>query len=346
MKKYLLPILLAVLGLSSCEEQFELKGSYGDPRMYLECYAGLTDTTFITLYKAVPVNAPRSNGDAFTVQKLNFTIDGKPANLTELDNTFYYTTDPVPGGSRLAVDVQTKETAPIHAETTVPAIPTFTTEASYIPGSTPMIKFHLKMDGEIRPTDRFGISIREHVVIKYDNEDDPREYYEDSAPVSLDITTTSLSDLLLAALMPLPSINVTGYPETIECAFYNGEDFSGREIDVATLITPQETTWQEYSDWEEDEDGNYYPTDSVTVTRTDSLSVRVVRLSDECFGYMNALYNQETDIMAMAGLSPAHFAYTNVSGGYGVLGGLTLTNSPWYDMFELIGDFNNLVLLY
>ena len=42
--------------------------------------------------------------------------------------------------------------------------------------------------------------------------------------------------------------------------------------------------------------------------------------------------------MAMLGLSPAHFAYTNVSGGYGVLGGLTLASSPWFDAMDLINN--------
>ncbi|MBO4466347.1 MAG: DUF4249 family protein [Bacteroidales bacterium] len=337
MKKFLLPIMIAVLGLSSCEEYFELKGSEGDPKMYVECYAGLTDTTFIKLYKAVPVNSKRSNGDDFNLQKLDFTINGTSANLTEVDNTLYWTADPIPTGAKLAIDVQTKETAPVHATTTVPAKPSFTTEVSYISGSTPMFRFHLKMDGHIAPTDRFGISIKEHVTISYDNGDEPQSYYENSSPVTLDISTASLTDILMAALMPMPSINVTGYPETIECAFYSGEDFTDGEIDVAALFTPTEMTWEQYK-WEEDEDGNYWPTDTVTVTRTDSLSVTVVRLSDESFGYMNALYNQETDIMAMAGLSPAHFAYTNVAGGYGVLGGLTLAGSPWYDAIEIINN--------
>lgn len=336
MKKYLLPIIIVILGLSSCEEYFELQGSEGEPKMFVECYAGLTDTTYIKLYKAMPVNAKRSNGDDFNVQKLDFTINGSKAGLTEVDKTFYWTVDPINGGDKLAIDVQTKEAAPVHASTTVPPTPTFTTEVSYISGSTPMFRFHLKMDGHIAPTDRFGISIKEHVTISYDNGDEPQSYYENTSPVTLDISTASLSDILMAALMPMPSINVTGYPETIECAFYSGEDFSNGEIEVASLFTPTEMTWEEYRDWQEGEDGNYWPTDTVTVTRTDSLSVTVVRLSDECYGYMNALYNQETDIMAMLGLSPAHFAYTNVSGGYGVLGGLTLASSPWFDAMDLI----------
>ncbi|MBR6457240.1 MAG: DUF4249 family protein, partial [Bacteroidales bacterium] len=183
MKKSLLMIIIAALGLCSCEEQFELKGSKGDPRMYLECYAGLTDTTFITLYKAVPVNSERSDGAAFQVDRFDLKINGKLADITPLDNTFYYTTDPIPGGAKLTIDVETKETAPIHAATTVPVKPSFTTETSFISGSTPMIKFHLKLDGTVEPTDRFGISIREHVTISYSNGVDPYEYYEDSAPV-------------------------------------------------------------------------------------------------------------------------------------------------------------------
>ena len=46
----------------------------------------------------------------------------------------------------------------------------------------------------------------------------------------------------------------------------------------------------------------------------------VYSLSDSAYGYLNARYNQESNILGILGLSPPNFAYSNVSGGYGVLG--------------------------
>lgn len=46
----------------------------------------------------------------------------------------------------------------------------------------------------------------------------------------------------------------------------------------------------------------------------------VYSLSDSAYGYLNARYNQESNILGILGLSPPNFAYSNVSGGYGVFG--------------------------
>ena len=335
MKKTLIPIIIAAFTLCSCEEYFELKGSEGAPRMYVECYAGLTDTTYFNIYKAMPVNSKASEGTAFTVEKFDFTINGSKANIDHIDNTLYWTTDPIPAGAQLVLDLDTKETEPIHASTTVPARPSFTMNSSYVGGYTPMLSFDLKMDVKPSETERYGLSIREHVIMTYDNGDEPFEYYTDFAPMAIG-AGGSLSDQLKYALMPMPSLYITGYPHALEFGFFSGEDFHDGEITIATTPYDGDFVTTQYTNWEEDESGDWAPKDTVTVTRIDSLQVLVIKMSDECYGYVNALYNQETDIMAMIGLSPAHFAYTNVSGGYGILAGLTVAESPWYDIQDLI----------
>ena len=53
---------------------------------------------------------------------------------------------------------------------------------------------------------------------------------------------------------------------------------------------------------------------------TGDFQLLVYSLSDSAYGYLNARYNQESNILGILGLSPPNFAYSNVSGGYGVLG--------------------------
>ena len=48
-------------------------------------------------------------------------------------------------------------------------------------------------------------------------------------------------------------------------------------------------------------------------------------LSEEAYSYLNAKYNKENNMLAMIGLSPANFAYTNVEGGYGVFAAVSRT---------------------
>ena len=54
------------------------------------------------------------------------------------------------------------------------------------------------------------------------------------------------------------------------------------------------------------------------------LKLLVYTLSEELYGYLNAEYNKNNNVLSMLGLAPSNFAYSNVDGGYGVLGGYSL----------------------
>lgn len=53
--------------------------------------------------------------------------------------------------------------------------------------------------------------------------------------------------------------------------------------------------------------------------------VEVYSLSESAYGYLNAIYNQSNNYLGMLGLSPPNFAYSNIEGGYGVLGAVRKT---------------------
>lgn len=53
------------------------------------------------------------------------------------------------------------------------------------------------------------------------------------------------------------------------------------------------------------------------------VEVIVFALSDEAYGYLKAKYNREHNVLGILGLSPPNFAYSNISGGYGVFGAVS-----------------------
>ncbi len=57
--------------------------------------------------------------------------------------------------------------------------------------------------------------------------------------------------------------------------------------------------------------------------QTAKYKITLMSLSEEAYGYLNAKYNQENNYLGMLGLSPPNFAYSNISGGYGVLGAVS-----------------------
>ena len=56
---------------------------------------------------------------------------------------------------------------------------------------------------------------------------------------------------------------------------------------------------------------------------TGKIRLHLISLSDEAYGYLNAKYNRDNNFMALLGLSPPNFAYSNVENGFGVFSATT-----------------------
>lgn len=52
----------------------------------------------------------------------------------------------------------------------------------------------------------------------------------------------------------------------------------------------------------------------------EDFKVRLYKLSPETYYYLKARYNQDNNVLAILNLSPPNFAYSNVEGGYGLVG--------------------------
>ncbi|MCR4909816.1 MAG: DUF4249 domain-containing protein [Bacteroidales bacterium] len=324
MKNKISLILLLALGLCSCEERFELNDIGGEPRMYVECYAGLADTTIVQLYKAMPVNAKASDGRDFTLKRLDFKINGTPVSLKSLSDSlsWFYTDSPISAGSKLSLEVETDETAPISATATVPTKPAFTTTAQMIGGPVmPYIQFTVNFQGEATPTDRYGIGIKQYIKTHRDDGSEDIEYDMSAAPTMIN-----------GDIAAEHSLTVMGYPESFNFGMFSGEDLEdGKTINAIMMYDPREYTWEETK---YDDEGN--ETGTVTVTLSLKLQIQILRFSDESYGYLNSLYNRQDNLLAMLGFCPPTVAYTNIAGGYGVLGGLSLAESEIIDIADLL----------
>lgn len=334
MKKRFALILIAALGFCSCEERFELNDVGGEPKMYVECYAGLSDTTLIRLYKAMPVNAKASNGEDYTLKRMDLKVGGAPVVLKPITDTLflssgaipptkslYWTPDPIPAGSKLDLEVETAETAPVSATTTVPLKPSFTMTAEMVGGPImPYIQFIINFQNEVAPTDRFGIAIKQYMTTHRDDGSEDQSYEMSSAPTMLN------GDIVLEQ-----SLSVKGCPETFYFGMYSGEEMEGNSLNAIMMYDPRDYTWEENR---YDDEGNELP--PVTVTLSIKLQIQVLKFSDESYGYLNSLYNRESNLLAMLGFCPPSVAYTNIAGGYGVLGGISLAESEIIDILDLL----------
>ncbi len=334
MKKRFVLILVAALGFFSCEERFELNDVGGEPRMYVECYAGLSDTTLVRLYKAMPVNAKASDGEDYTLKSMDLKVDGTSVVLHPVSDSLflssgaiapakslYWTDDPIPAGAKLSLEVETEETAPVSATTTVPVKPSFSLTAEMVGGPImPYIQFLINFQNEVLPTDRFGIAIKQYMTTHRDDGSEDQSYEMSSAPTMIE------GDIVLEQ-----DLSVMGCPGAFHFGMYSGEEFEGQTLNAIMMYDPREYTWEENR---YDDEGNELP--PVTVTLSIKLQIQVLKFSDESYGYLNSLYNRESNWLAMLGFCPPSVAYTNISGGYGVLGGISLAESEIIDIADLL----------
>ena len=332
-------ITLASLAICACEERFELKGSAGEPRMFVECYAGLSDTTFLSIYKAVSVNAPVSDASDYTVRSMSLTVDGVPVALDTIGHYMRtYTTAPIAPGSRLEFSLETEETAPVSASTTVPDKPAFTVEQRVIdtPGSFIRFRqFNLTFEGGLKKGEYYGISIVHHDVYNHPDSLDAWDTYFNEAPITLGATPDASAQTGRTVQFRLSAAD-----EPVSMAIFSADDFpygtvSASIIDDFFIPDFDPGAFEGYEDpgEEDDSDGDEpsdeIPSDDDETVVTHHYQILVFKLSEETYGYFGALNNQQSNFLAMLGLSAPNYAYTNIAGGYGIFGGISRSESPW-----------------
>ena len=79
-----------------------------------------------------------------------------------------------------------------------------------------------------------------------------------------------------------------------------------------------------------DENGQLTIVGQVHIKTDSKYKVSIYRVSPEFYRFNKAQYLLRTNYLAELGLSPSTFSYTNVRGGFGVLGALTCSSTPWY----------------
>ena len=86
----------------------------------------------------------------------------------------------------------------------------------------------------------------------------------------------------------------------------------------------------DYEDPGEGEDEPYYI--YFIVSESQEVQMEVFRLSEELFNYCKAQYLMNFNMLSNFGLSPPNFTYTNVSGGVGIVGGISSYKTVWFDV--------------
>ena len=112
---------------------------------------------------------------------------------------------------------------------------------------------------------------------------------------------------------------------------FSGSSMRDGAVEFSTYYSPSGSFSGKQQRWEQDPETGEYTKEEINYSYTVDNRYRIVlyKVSDEFYHYCKSLYMIENNLFAEVGLSPTNFSYTNISGGFGVLGGLSCTQSDW-----------------
>lgn len=283
--KKIIYIAAALLLLSACEYEFDVISPVGESRMFVESISGITGAkSYIKVKKAVPVGQTKSDGSSYNLEAFTLTQDGKELALTKEGTGGVYSYVPEAiPGSRLELRLKARGIEEIRASSLMPA-----------PLELEDVKCE-RMEDKLY----WDLSIKSEAQNLLMYIDDDHFHW-------FNIYSVVENSVLEALASQLKTVNweveiPSGANETEPTTVIN---YSYVMIDKESI---QENSHLVFG----------------SSAATGKIRLHLISLSDEAYGYLNALYNKDHNFMALLGLSPPNFAYSNVSGGYGVFSATT-----------------------
>ena len=315
--------LLGLSALASCQRIMDPEGSV-ESMIYVECIQGLSDTTAINVIATAPEFGYGESRNLGSEASVTLKAAGKeiPLSRGEVSAPYFpkgafYTTEKIEGGQTIEVSVSAEGFSPVTATTVKPVdVKPFTTALSRD------VIYGDEYNGEGRGLDvvRMDIvpddpKIGEHYYMLVfegrstrddDSTDDyfPRPVMKDNGFYSSDfgdaeIVTTTLSKWSIFGSSYYPSTEGT----------FKSYLWRGASFEKEGKLTVYFDNWESRGEL--------------------SMRATLMYVSAEFYRYAKSLEynNDDNDILSV--FFPSSYAYTNVSGGCGVLGAVSWTVGDW-----------------
>lgn len=111
-------IVLSVLALTSCHDDFDIKTVKAEPRLILYCMPTVGDTTAIQLMRSLPVN---QTGQVVPIDgaRISYTVNGQPATVIAKGNGHYKAVARQTVGDHISIEAEADELPAVSAQTTI-----------------------------------------------------------------------------------------------------------------------------------------------------------------------------------------------------------------------------------
>ncbi len=328
-----LSLVLAALPLSvSCEYTFDLKGLGTEGKVYLTCVAGSSDTTVFDLATTLPIKDIPGSPVPTDNARASLSVNGTPVELSRStdsssgipEGSFYILRRFSPGDV-LDFSASVEGLDAVSASTVIPEkFPEVATEVSldsaYNSSGNPYktVTFTVSFDDDPGSEDYYGISVRRLTYYEklfdqtqetFDNED-----YEGWMTLVYDTAdeTTSRDPVLTTYYS---GGNGIGDQYGGEMILWDDGPFNGKRASLEVSVVY-------------DQDERYTMKTGVLNCRYKYRLV-LYRLSPEFYRKVKSEYIISNNSYISQGLVSPSFIYTNVNGGLGLFGSLSVSRSPW-----------------
>jgi hypothetical protein len=359
MKKTLALLLTALPLLCGCEYDFPLKSAGDEDRLTVVAAVNEDGTMFVDVETTVPINKYADGDKADTsLTKLELSVNGRPCALVRQDslykesslsgNRFWKTVEPIRPGDEVEIAAKGASTKEVRSTFTMPSAPVISSiesgvHVSELSDLADYGLFDVRVKSQYFKVRIADASDEDYYGIRLLRERNSTFIYENG---EVDNTTqTSYEDIQdsesgSSAIQygtnrffcaDYDGITANRYTYPNGTYLFPGSILRDGAVEFISYYYPSGDFKREQSYWEQDPDTGEYHEYKVKYRLIEKISYRIqlYKVSPELYHYCRSLYMIDNNLFAEVGLSPSNFSYTNITGGFGVLGGLSATQSDW-----------------
>ncbi len=363
MKKYVHILLLLALAAVSCEIPFKLD-DVSEPAIYVQYLPCSGAQNGIKIGYASPAFGKADMSKRpFNVSDVTVTVDGVKAAVEEINSeeawnmhTLSLTGLPeLKPGSEVALSVKGNGVPDVHSSTVIPQKPVLKSVEliQEMVDTNSVLRVVVKLDKPVEEGEYYGIKAyvrsttvtlqgrsildcrTDTTVIVSSFTPGKIASYADLNSLDLDNYTSvgyqngfldtglfSGSAMTLLSQRQFDGDTYTFYANSFDSfdAFEGMFDLNGGEIPQ----TPPDFEWPEGEEGEEEP-----PTFYMVLSFDHEYRVEIYRLTDEFYNYAKAQYLSTFNMLSNFGVTPPNFTYSNISGGLGIVAGLSVVSSDW-----------------
>lgn len=319
MKVHILILTLLSLALfASCEYIIELPLSNSGNKIYAECFTNESDTTFIKLNIAIP-----SNKDPFIASienaSIKYSVDGHNQDIQRYkrgNENLYYSVEEIGPEKVVTLDITVPGCEDVQARDIIPDITDFFVNNQLIDRQGKMVlKYNLKFHKEDNDTGTFAVHFSRKRIEEYKTLNDDGTYSIHSVE--------SRPELPLDASVKSIDGNEVFYSRMNKKDIFVLSDKCEGEIYVEIEFPYLRDSKYQYGQ----------ATDFMEIRYQYQISL--YHLSQDAWLFLKARHEAATNIGVLYNLTAPSFAFTNLTNGYGVLGGCSRKDSGWLDNYDL-----------